>query len=129
MAKTAVAVSAPALTNKPPASGAVTRQAIDAITGSGNGISFTDFFLYKNGRIIVDNTTGSAKDITLINGTANESINAIGDNVIEIAATTLEHIDQIESSMFKQTGDDLYVEFETGMTGYCYALADAAGLG
>lgn len=130
MAYTAVAVAAPALTNLPPASAAVTKQAIDAITGSGNGIKFTDFFLYKNGKVIVENTTVSAKDVTLVTGTQPESVNALAnDTTIEVALSSTAVIDQIESSQFKQSGDDLYISFETGMTGYCYAVADAAGLG
>jgi hypothetical protein len=134
MSRTAVAVGAPARTNTPPSSGTVPKQAIDAITGAGNGIKFTDFFLNKNGKVFVENTSGSIKVVTLVAGLQSEAINAgVGDSEISVAiarnATSPLVIDQIESSQFKQTGDDLFVEFEAGMTGYCYAVGEAAGLG
>ena len=131
MVRTAVTVHKPSRTNAPPSSIAITKQAIDAITGDGNGIDITDFFLSTGNQLVIENTTGSAKIVTIIAGPSATCVKAgVGDFDLSIPLTSNKTINQIESARFKQdVGGSLYVDFETGMTGYVYAIGEARGIG
>lgn len=136
MARTQVTIAKTVRTNaSPSAVAAITKQAIDAITGVGNGIEISDFFLCTDNVLVIENTCGAAKDITLVAGAHSSAIAAgAGDKVISIAAarnaTSPALVDQIESARFKtDDGGGLVVEFETGMTGYVYAIGKSRGIG
>ena len=131
MVRTAVTVHKPARTNQAPASTAVVKQAIDAITGIGNGLDITDFFLSTSNQLVIENTTGSEKIVKIIAGPVASCVAAgVGDHNETIALTSNKTINQIESARFKQdVCGSLYVEFEAGMTGYVYALGEARGMG
>ena len=131
MGRTSVTIHDTSRTNSPPSSATITKQAIDAITGAGNGIDISDFYTCTDCKLIVENTTVSEKDVTIVAGPTASCVAAgIGDYTLAVAASTDKVIDQIESSRFKQDADgSLFVEFETGMTGYVYAVGTARGIG
>jgi len=131
MVRTAVTIHKPSRTNSPPSAIAITKQAIDAITGSGNGISVSDFFTATGNKLIVENTAGVAYDVTIVAGPTASCVKAgLGNYVNEVALSSNKVFDQIESARFKQNADGaLYVEFETGMTGFVYAVGEARGIG
>lgn len=136
MARTQVTIAKTVRTNTSPSAVAtITKQAIDGITGAGNGIEISDFFLCTENTLIIENTTGSDKVIKLIAGEhASAVASGAGDKEITIVAarnaTSPAMIDQIESARFKKDdGGGLVVEFETGMTGYVYAIGKSRGIG
>lgn len=136
MARTKVTIAKTVRTNTSPSAVApITKQAINGITGVGNGIEISDFFLCTENTLIIENTSGSDKVIKLIAGEhASAVASGAGDKEITIAAerdtTSPAMIDQIESARFKKDdGGALVVEFEDGMTGYVYAIGKSRGIG
>lgn len=136
MARTKVTIAKTVRTNTSPSAVAtITKQAINDITGAGNGIEISDFFLCTENTLIIENTTNSDKVIKLIAGEhASAVASGAGDKEITIVAarnaTSPAMIDQIESARFKKNdGGALVVEFETGMTGYVYAIGKSRGIG
>lgn len=136
MARTQVTIAKTVRTNTSPSAVAtITKQAIDDITGVGNGIEITDFFLCTENTLIIENTCGENKVIKLIAGEhASAVASGAGDKEITIVAernaTSPAMIDQIESARFKKDdGGALVVEFETGMRGYVYAIGKSRGIG
>lgn len=136
MARTQVTIAKTVRTNASPSAVAtITKQAIDDITGAGNGIEISDFFLCTENTLIIENTAGSDKVITLIAGEHSSAVaSGAGDKDITIVAArnaaSPAMIDQIESARFKKDdGGGLVVEFAAGMTGYVYAIGKSRGIG
>lgn len=136
MARTKVTIAKTVRTNASPSAVAIiTKQKIDDITGAGNGIEISDFFLCTENTLIIENTTGSDKVITLIAGEHSSAVaSGAGDKNITIVAArnaaSPAMIDQIESARFKKDdGGALVVEFEADMTGYVYAIGKSRGIG
>lgn len=131
MARTAKTVFKPARSNFPPVSIKVTKFALDGVTGVGNGIDFTDFFNSTGNNILVENTTVSAKNITIVAGDTVNCPNAgQGDYVVSIPAGESHVIQSVESARFmqNQTGS-LYLEAEAGMTGFVSVVGEKRGIG
>lgn len=136
MVREKVTIAKTVRTNTSPSAVAtITKQAIDTITGVGNGIEISDFFLCTENTLIIENTSSADKVIKLIAGEhASAVASGAGDKEITIeAARDAESpamIDQIESARFKKDdGGALVVEFEDGMTGYVYAIGKSRGIG
>ncbi|MEY2702721.1 MAG: hypothetical protein RLY43_1358 [Bacteroidota bacterium] len=129
MTRTAVAMNATTRTNSPPASVAVTKTTIDSTLVT-NGVTVTDFFLYTDQQIFVDNTAVTDQDVTIQSGDTSIAVNAgSGDKVVTVTASTMKLIDNVEGARFKQSGDDLYIDFESGTTGYLWVTGKARGIG
>lgn len=113
-------------TNTPPASAAITATTIDATLVT-NGLDITDFWDYKNPKLIVTNSSG-AVDLTIKAGNLTSS--GLGDYVVEIGSSATVVIDQLESARHIQSSIDssLWVDFESGFTGTIYAIGDQTGL-
>lgn len=109
----------------------ITPQVIDAITGVGNGIEISDYFLCTECTLEVNNTTLEEKTVTIKAGKHSSAIaSGAGDKTYVIPASTKIMIDQIESARFKKdNGGGLVVEFQTGMTGDVYATGKSRGIG
>ena len=107
-----------------------TGDAIDALVGSNTGITYANFFNARDnyGILVVNNTTVSAKDITLISGGVYPP-SSQGDKVIEIPASTVAVVRVDEPARFSTSAGTLNVDFETGMTGFCKAIVSKTSLG
>lgn len=97
---------------------------------SATGPTTIDSTLVTNGVVVenakpelmlirVTNTEGSTNTVTIKAGDSPPAIAAgQGDLVTTVAATTgAQYIGPIESGRFLQTGGDIHIDFETGMTG------------
>ena len=136
MSRTAITTAAAARSNATCSSMATaTLQAIDAITGSGNGVEITDFFLHTEPELWIANTLGSDITITIKAGSHNSAIaSGMGDKEITIPAandaTSPALIQGIESSRFKYDNEGgLIVEFSTSATGFVWASGQKRGIG
>ncbi len=129
MTRTAVAVNAITRSNFPPHDVALTATTIDGTLVT-NGVKVTDFFLYTDQTVEVYNSAGSPMDITFQAGTDRKCLAAgIGDAVVTVTNGTTKAIQNIESSRFFQSGDDLWIDFETGCTGTITVIGTPRGLG
>lgn len=117
-AHTVKALTADAGVSQPVAS----YQAVDAITGAGNGIAFA---CPKGGKffIHVKNTNGSARVATVKASDEGLAKNQ-GDLAVTVGATTGEQWIYLENlDRFKQSDGKVYVEFAASMTGYVQAFS------
>lgn len=128
MPRTEITVHESTRTATPPsAATTITATTIDATLVT-NGLAVTNFFNSKDAKLIISNTTGSDKAITLVAGTSAKCIKKdIGNKEITITNATTKFIDQIESARFDSADGDLYVNFATGMTGTIYAIGTKHG--
>jgi hypothetical protein len=73
--------------------------------------------------IRVENTNAAGKNVTVKAGIQPPAWRAsLGDLVVQVPATTGVRDLVIESARFGQTNGDIYLDFETGMTGKAYAI-------
>lgn len=78
--------------------------------------------------IWVSNTDSAAADVTVVAGTVQEAVRSgLGDLVYEVGAAEQAYI-VVESARFAQDDGAIYLNYETGMTGFAaaYRLPDNA---
>jgi len=105
------------------------KQAVDAITGVGNGVSVTNAFNTKHDslRVRVTNTHTSAHNMTFKAGTFINSI--LGDKAISIPASGEYDILVSQPDRLQQKDGSLVVEFDAGFTGTFAAIAEGSNIG
>ena len=105
-------------------------QTIDSITGSGNGMLIADFFNGRDnmGFLVINNTTVSAKDVTLIAGGVYPQ-STQGNKVVSCAASKVTIIPVDEPARFSNADGALAVEFAASMTGSACPVAFKTALG
>ena len=105
-------------------------QAVDAITGTGNGIQVTDFFNARDnyGFLVINNTTVSAQTVTLIAGGAYPQ-SAQGSLAVSVPASKVSLVRVENPARFSQADGSLITEFSTGMTGFAAPVAFRTSLG
>ncbi len=129
MTRTSITVNTTTRTETPPSEPtALTITTIDGTLQS-VGLAITDFFNHKDSKLVVYNSVGSDKTITLVAGTNDKCIKkGIGNKSITITNGSYELIDQIESARFDSGDGDLYIDFESGFTsGTIYAVGTKHG--
>ena len=107
-----------------------TGDAIDALVGDGNGITYANFFNARdnNGILVVNNTTVSTMDVTLKAGGV-YAPTALGDKVVTIPASKVSIIPVDNPARFSTADGTLAVDFQTGKTGFCKAVVSKTSLG
>jgi len=99
--------------------------AIDATLVT-NGVDITDFFDTREGTrtLLVTNSEASAKNVTISAGPTASAVNETGDLVVAVPASTQLSIGNLTSSKYDQGDGSLYVDFETGTTGFVIGLGE-----
>lgn len=105
-------------------------QAIDSITGSGNGIQVTDFFNARDnyGFLVINNTYASAATVTLKAGGAYPQ-SAQGDLAVSVPASKVSLVRVENPARFSQADGSLIAEFSASMTGFACPVAFRTSLG
>ena len=105
-------------------------QVIDAITGVGNGMAIADFFNARDnyGFLVINNTTVSAKKVTLVAGTEYPQVKQ-GNLDVSCPASKVSLVRVENPARFSQADGSLIAEFETGMTGFAAPVAFRTSLG